>query len=79
MNKLRCECGDSECSVCGYAQGTKTPTQPIRRTVYSRKALFCCAGCADSFRGDRKTGLIYPAMKEDSGDFIDWEGEKPAS
>lgn len=29
------------------------------RHVFGRKAMFCCDGCAESFREDRKHGLIY--------------------
>ena len=35
----------------------------ITRKVFGRKACFCNKGCQDSFREDRKHGLIYPSYE----------------
>ena len=44
---------------------TTTSEKLVTRTVFGRKARFCGAGCAESFREDRKHGLIYPPYSVD--------------
>jgi len=39
-------------------------------TVYGEKHAFCDAGCKESFREDRRQGLIYGPYLDEEGNYI---------
>jgi hypothetical protein len=54
-------------------RGRPTRQNPITRTVSGRIAKFCGASCAEGFKEDRIHGLIYPSIKDESGNLISIE------
>lgn len=40
----------------------------VIRKIYGCRARFCCDGCADGFRTDRRYGLIYPSYQVELDD-----------
>jgi hypothetical protein len=64
---LRCDCGDSECAVCGYRQGTRTLAEAV--AVVARTCgcgdVQCRGGCVEAADGHwvpdivRRTRRIY--------------------